>query len=80
MIVVVTVGWVSASRAGAHNRYYQVNFNNLTLVSAIELYSSSSGSRVTQYKLHYSNDGINWIDGEIVCSSLPVVIFMQRIA
>ena len=54
------------SRLGSFLRYYQVNFINLTMVSSIELQAVGLYAPVTQYKLSYSNDGINWIDGETV--------------
>jgi hypothetical protein len=65
------VGWVSASHNGNFSRYYQVNFGNLTLVTAIELSSSTepTASAVAQYLLRYSNDGINWITGETVSTT-----------
>jgi F5/8 type C domain len=66
MHLLLCVGWVSPSRLGNFMRYYQVNFINLTMVSSIQLQTVGSYAPVTQYKLSYSNDGINWIDGETV--------------
>jgi hypothetical protein len=79
-------GWISASRAGNFSRYYQVNFGNLTIVTSVELQSltGSSVTAVQQYMVQYSNDGINWINGETVsitgCATLTSVDIFKRIA
>ena len=61
------IGWTSASRLGAFSRYLQVHFDNLTRVTAVQLeHPAYVASAVQQYQVHYSNDGINWVQGSTV--------------
>ena len=61
------IGWTSASRLGAFSRYLDVHLGNLTLVTAVQLeHPGYVASAVQQYRVHYSNDGINWIAGPTV--------------
>jgi len=74
----LVVGWTSASRLGAFSRYLQVHFYNLTLVTAVQLeHPVYLASAVQQYRLHYSNDGINWIAGSTVGLLLIPVSVLQ---
>ena len=61
------VGWKAATRRGKFERYLQVYFGNLTMVTQVEIRpSSDDGDPSNTFRLLHSDDGINWILGETV--------------
>ena len=64
------VGWKVVARFGPFNSYLQINFGSLTQVTAVTLTNPTSGSvSVTSFRMQFSNDAINWVNGATVCNS-----------
>ena len=61
----VLAGWKSATRRGRFERYLQVYFGNVTLVTKVYIRRGGDGTSNT-FQLLHSDDGINWKTGEKV--------------
>lgn len=58
-------GWAAAHRGKPFYRYFQVYFANMTKVTRILIEHPDTG-RVLEYILFYSNDGVQWTEGDTI--------------